>query len=84
MRSIDISNPSGVSHFGPGWNRIEGCGPGQGPPSNQNLLVLAGKVPGPDIYPRFFGCDEPGSWFHSSVPATFAPVTYVSSDHIVT
>ena len=45
--------------------------------------VLAGLLPGPDINPRLFGRVVPGPRFHSTVPATFTPITYLSSDRIM-
>ena len=57
---------------GPGWNRTEAPGPGQEPPSNPTHSVLAGLLPGPDIYPQFFGWVEPGPLFHFVVPTTMA------------
>ena len=43
--SISVSNGSGLPGFGPGWNRTEGPGPGQEPPSNPTRFVLAGCYP---------------------------------------
>jgi len=67
---LSVSNGSGLPGFGPGWNRTEAPGPGQEPPSNPTRSVLAGLLPGPDIYPRFFGRVEPGPRFHFAVPTT--------------
>jgi len=77
-----VSNGSGLPGFGPGWNRTEGPGPGQEPPSDSTRSVLVGLLPGPDINPMFFGRVEPGPQFHITVPATLAPIKYLSSDHI--
>jgi len=77
-----VSNGSGLPGFGPGWNQPEGPGLGQEPPSNPTCSVLAGLLPGPDINPRFFGRVEPGPRFHITVPATVAPIKYLSSDRI--
>jgi len=77
-----VSNGSGLPGFGPGWNRPEGPGPGQEPPSNLSRSVLAGLLPGPDITLRIFGRVEPGPRFHIMLPATFAPIKYLSSDRI--
>jgi len=77
-----VSNGSGLSGFGPGWTRTEGPGLGQEPPSNPTRSVLAGLLPGSDINPRFFGRVEPGPLFHITVPPTFAPIKYLSSDRV--
>jgi hypothetical protein len=79
-----VSNGSGLPGFGPGWNRPEDPGPGQEPPSNPTRSVLAGLLPGPDINPRFFGRVEPGPRFRNTVPATLAPIKYLSYDRIMT
>jgi hypothetical protein len=50
-----VSNRSGLPGCGPGWNGPRGSGPGHGPPSYPNWVTSAGLLPGPDIYPRFFG-----------------------------
>ena len=77
-----VSNGSGLPGFGPGWNQPEGPGTGQEPPSNLTRSVLVGLLPGPDINPRFFGPVEPRPWFHITVPTTFTPIKYLSSDRI--
>jgi len=53
------------------------------PAKKLNRFVLAGLLPGPDINPRLFGRVVPGPRFHFTVPATFAPIKYLSSDHIM-
>jgi len=75
-----VSKGSRLPGFGPGWNRPEGPGQGQEHPNNPTRLVLAGLLPGPDIYLRFFGRVEPGLRFHITVPATLAPIKFLSSD----
>jgi len=79
---ISVSNSSGLPGFGPGWNRPKGPGPGQEPPSSPSCSGLAGLLPGPDINPRFLaGLNlDRGSIF--AVPATVAPIKYLSSDRI--
>jgi len=67
-----ISNGSRLPGFDLGWNRTEGPAPGQEPPSNLIHLVLAGLLPRPDIYPRFFGRVDPGPQFHFVVTTTLA------------
>jgi len=65
-----VSNGSVLPGFGPGWDRMDGPSPGQEPPSNPTLFVLAGLLPGPQI--------------HCTVPLTLTPNKYMSSDRIVT
>jgi len=79
---IDLSSLTVVLATVPGWNRPEGPGPGQEPPSNPTRSGLAGLLPGPDINPRFLaGLNlDRGSIF--AVPATVAPIKYLSSDRI--
>jgi hypothetical protein len=54
------------------------------PAKNLTRFVLAGSLPGPHINPRSFGQVVPGPQFHIIVPATWAPVQYMSCDRIVT
>jgi len=68
----------------PGWNQTEGPGPGQEPPSNPIRVTGAVLLPGPDIYPQFFGRVVPGLRFHITVPATLAPIENMSCDRIMT
>jgi len=58
-----VSNGSVLPGCGPRWNRPDGPGPGQEPPSNLNQVTSAGLLPGPDIYPRVFGRVGTGLWF---------------------
>jgi len=78
-----VSNGSGVPGFGPGWNRTEGPGLGLKPPINPNRFVMAGLLPRLDTNLWYFGWVEPGPQFHSTVPATFSPIKYLSCDRIV-
>jgi len=45
---------------------------------------MAGLLPGPDINPWFFRWVVPGPRFPHTVPATLAPINYMSCNHIVT
>jgi len=54
--------------------------PGQKP----EPLDYAGFLPGPDIISWFFGQVVPRLQFHFTVPATFAPIKFLSSDHMRT
>jgi hypothetical protein len=66
----------------PGWNRPEGPSPGQEPPSNPNRSGLTGLLPGLDINPRFLAGLNPHLGFIFAIPATVAPIKYLSSDRI--
>jgi len=79
---VSLSTGSGLPGFGPGWNWPEGSHPGPGPLRNPTRSVFVGLLPGPDINPRFGGRVEPEPRFHITVPATFAPIKYLSSDPI--
>jgi hypothetical protein len=67
-----VSNGSGLPGFGLGQERL--CNP--------THSVMAGLIPGPDINARFFGRFKPGPRFHITVPATFTPIKYLSTDCI--
>ena len=77
-----VSNGSGLPGVGPGWNRPEGPGPSQELPSNPTRSGLAGLLPGPDINPRFLAGLNPDRGSIFAVPATVAPIKYLSSDRI--
>ena len=79
-----VSNGSGLPGFGPSWNRPEGPGLGQEPPSNPTRVTSSQLLPGPDINPRFSGRVVPGLRFHITVPATLPPIKYMSCDRIMT
>jgi len=51
---------------------------------NPTNFVFAGLLPGPDIHPRFFGQIGLGPQFHFAVPATLAPIEYLSSVCVMT
>jgi hypothetical protein len=80
--NTSVRNGSGLPRFGPSWNPPEVPGPGQEPPSNPTSSVSAGLLPGLDINPSFVGRVEPVPRFHITVPATFPPIEYLSSDRI--
>jgi len=77
-----VSNGSRLPGFGLGWNQPKGPGPGQEPRNNPTGSFLAGLLPGPDRNLWFVGWVEPGPQLHITDPATFARITYLSSDRI--
>jgi hypothetical protein len=79
---ISVSNGSGLPGFSPGWNRPEGPGPDQEPPNIPTRTGLAGVLPRPDINPRFFPGLNPDHGSIFVVPATVAPIKYLSYDRI--
>jgi hypothetical protein len=58
-------------------------GPGQELPRNLNRVSVGGVLPEPDIYPQVFGWVGTRPWFHFTVPATLAPIKYLSYDRIM-
>jgi len=79
-----VSNWSGLPTSGPvfGW-RI-GLVWFQTRPKNATCVVLPRLLPGPDINRRLFGRVVPGPRFHIILPATLAPIKYLSCDRIMT
>jgi len=51
---------------------------------NPNRFVLAGLLPGPDIYQQLLAGLYPYRGYIFRVPATFAPIKYLCSDCIMT
>ena len=81
---INVSNGSGLPGLNPGKNQTKDPGAGQEPPSNPNRVSGTGLLSGPYINLWFFGRVVPGQWFHFTVPPTFAPIKYLSSDRTMT
>ena len=76
-----------VSAKGPGNRQVFPVGrfgSVSNPPKNVNGFVLAGLLPESHINLQCFGRGVPPLPFHITVPATFAPIGYLSSDHIMT
>jgi hypothetical protein len=50
---------------------------------NATSPALAGMLLGPGINTRFFGLIVPKLQFHFTVDATFSPIHYLQSEHIM-